>query len=93
VSAFVLIVNGAKRPVEAPGEESLLSVLHNRLDLTGTKYGCGEGQCGACTAGAGETPIFGLAPAVGNAIFAAAGIRLRSLPLAPEGLPGRASGH
>ena len=37
--------------------------------------------------GAGETPIVGLAPAVGNAIFAAAGIRLRALPLAPEGLP------
>jgi len=30
-------------------EESLLSVLRNHLNLTGTKYGCGEGQCGACT--------------------------------------------
>ncbi len=38
-------------------------------------------------AGAGETPIVGTAPAVGNAIFAATGIRLRSLPLVPEGLP------
>jgi nicotinate dehydrogenase subunit B len=38
-------------------------------------------------AGAGETPIVGLAPAVGSAIFAATGIRLRSLPMAPEGLP------
>ena len=38
-------------------------------------------------AGAGETPIVGLAPAVGNAIFNATGIRLRSLPLVPEGLP------
>lgn len=37
--------------------------------------------------GAGETPIVGIAPAAGNAIFAATGIRLRSLPLAPEGLP------
>ena len=38
------------------------------------------------SAGAGETPIVGLAPAVGNAIFAAANKRLRSLPLAPKGL-------
>jgi len=39
------------------------------------------------SAGAGETPIVGLAPAVGNAIFSATGIRLRSLPLVPDGLP------
>src|SRR5215467_5414445 len=44
-----LIVNGSKRSVDAPADETLLSVLRNRLDLTGTKYGCGEGQCGACT--------------------------------------------
>ena len=46
---FVLNVNGARLTVNAPQEESLLSVLRNRLNLTGTKYGCGEGQCGACT--------------------------------------------
>jgi aerobic-type carbon monoxide dehydrogenase small subunit (CoxS/CutS family) len=49
MSALVINVNGTKRSVEAPAGESLLSVLRNRLDLTGTKYGCGEGQCGACT--------------------------------------------
>ena len=39
------------------------------------------------SAGAGETPIVGIAPAVGNAIFEATGQRLRSLPLVPNGLP------
>ena len=46
---FVLNVNGAQLRVSASSEETLLSVLRNRLNLTGTKYGCGEGQCGACT--------------------------------------------
>ena len=46
---FVLNVNGARLRVSASAEESLLSVLRDHLDLTGTKYGCGEGQCGACT--------------------------------------------
>jgi aerobic-type carbon monoxide dehydrogenase small subunit (CoxS/CutS family) len=44
-----LQVNGTKRRVEVDGERSLLSVLRDELDLTGAKYGCGEGQCGACT--------------------------------------------
>ena len=44
-----LEVNGAKRRVDADSERTLLSVLRDDLDLTGTKYGCGEGQCGACT--------------------------------------------
>src|SRR5262249_8640421 len=38
------------------------------------------------SAGAGETPIVAVAPAIGNAIFQAAGVRLRSLPMAPNGL-------
>ena len=46
---LVLSVNGKPYKVNAPEEETLLSVLRNRLNLTGTKYGCGEGQCGACT--------------------------------------------
>ena len=48
------------------------TVLVNRPDLA--------------SAGAGETPIFGIAPAVGNAIFAATGVRLRSMPMVPDGL-------
>lgn len=47
--AFLLQVNGTEHRVDVPGERSLLSVLRDELDLTGTKYGCGEGQCGACT--------------------------------------------
>jgi aerobic-type carbon monoxide dehydrogenase small subunit (CoxS/CutS family) len=45
----ILNINGAPMQVSAPGDETLLSVLRNRLNLTGTKYGCGEGECGACT--------------------------------------------
>ncbi len=44
-----LRINGAKVRVNAGAERSLLSVLRDDLDLTGAKYGCGEGQCGACT--------------------------------------------
>jgi len=48
-SKYSLKVNGRAVAVEAEAEASLLSVLREELDLTGTKYGCGEGQCGACT--------------------------------------------
>jgi len=44
-----LEVNGKKYRLDADAAASLLSVLRDQLDLTGTKYGCGEGQCGACT--------------------------------------------
>src|SRR4026209_414538 len=44
-----LRINGGKRTLNAEGERTLLSVLRDDLDLTGSKYGCGEGQCGACT--------------------------------------------
>jgi len=42
-------VNGKERSVETEPERALLEVLREDLGLTGTKYGCGEGQCGACT--------------------------------------------
>jgi aerobic-type carbon monoxide dehydrogenase small subunit (CoxS/CutS family) len=44
-----LNVNGKMRTVDVESNVSLLPVLRNNLDLTGSKYGCGEGQCGACT--------------------------------------------
>ena len=44
-----LNVNGKRRTVDVDASVSLLSVLRDDLDLTGTKYGCGEGRCGACT--------------------------------------------
>ncbi|HEV8118211.1 MAG TPA: 2Fe-2S iron-sulfur cluster-binding protein, partial [Thermoanaerobaculia bacterium] len=43
MTAVVLQVNRESRSVDAPPDETLLSVLRNRLELTGTKYGCGEG--------------------------------------------------
>jgi len=42
-------VNGARYAIDAAPDTPLLSVLRDQLDLTGSKYGCGEGQCGACT--------------------------------------------
>ena len=44
-----LHINGSLMPVDVDAERTLLSVLRDDLDLTGSKYGCGEGECGACT--------------------------------------------
>ena len=77
-----LDVNGAKRRVDADSERTLLSVLRDDLDLTGTKYGCGEGQCAACTVlidgVATRSCITKLATAAGKRIVTIEG-------LAPEG--------
>jgi isoquinoline 1-oxidoreductase subunit alpha len=43
------IVNGKEVTVDVPGDMPLLWVLRDKLGLTGTKYGCGEGSCGSCT--------------------------------------------
>jgi len=44
-----LAINGKAYSIDADPQTSLLTVLREHLDLTGSKYGCGEGQCGACT--------------------------------------------
>jgi aerobic-type carbon monoxide dehydrogenase small subunit (CoxS/CutS family) len=49
MSEFILRVNGSERKIDVPDDTPLLWVLRDTLDLTGTKYGCGAGLCGACT--------------------------------------------
>ena len=46
---LTLLVNGVEHIVNVPSDQKLLYVLREDLGLTGAKYGCGEGQCGACT--------------------------------------------
>jgi aerobic-type carbon monoxide dehydrogenase small subunit (CoxS/CutS family) len=52
-----VIVNGTSHQLEVPPDEALLFVLRDRLGLTGAKYGCGEGQCGACTVLLGDRAV------------------------------------
>jgi aerobic-type carbon monoxide dehydrogenase small subunit (CoxS/CutS family) len=62
-----LHVNGRRRRVAADPERSLLSVLRDELDLTGAKYGCGEGRCGACTVLLDGQPVRSCTTQVGAA--------------------------
>lgn len=52
-----LDVNGSRHDLDVDPSRTLLSVLRDELALTGTKYGCGEGQCGACTVLLGERAV------------------------------------
>jgi aerobic-type carbon monoxide dehydrogenase small subunit (CoxS/CutS family) len=65
-SVTELNVNGAVTPIQADSARSLLSVLRDDLELTGTKYGCGEGQCGACTVLVDGLPVRSCTTKVGS---------------------------
>lgn len=55
--AFTLRVNGAKHEIDAEPETPLLWVLRDNIGLTGTKFGCGIAQCGACTVHLDGQPV------------------------------------
>jgi aerobic-type carbon monoxide dehydrogenase small subunit (CoxS/CutS family) len=77
-----LDVNGSKRRLDADADRTLLSVLRDDLDLTGTKYGCGEGQCAACTVLVDGLPVKSCLTRVGTL----AGKKILTIEgLAPEG--------
>ena len=64
---MVLNVNGVKREVNVDPDVALLTVLRDHLELTGSKYGCGEGACGACTVLINDNPTRSCITPVGNA--------------------------
>ncbi|HVY94921.1 MAG TPA: (2Fe-2S)-binding protein [Bryobacteraceae bacterium] len=54
---YSVTINGKKHSIDAPPDMPLLWVLRDLLRMTGTKYGCGAGVCGACTIHRGATPV------------------------------------
>ena len=79
------VVNGRPVSVTVDEETPLLDVLRNELDLTGAKYGCGEGECGACTVLLDGQPVRSCITAVGDC----AGKQVRTI----EGLSTRQQLH
>jgi isoquinoline 1-oxidoreductase alpha subunit len=88
MAALRLLVNGMSRSIEAEPDTPLLWVLRDVLNLTGTKFGCGIGQCGACTVHVDDAPARACLTTVGSvagkAITTIEGLsRARSHPLQP----------
>jgi isoquinoline 1-oxidoreductase subunit alpha len=82
MSEITLRVNGSERKVNVPDDTPLLWVLRDTLDLTGTKYGCGAGLCGACTVHLGGAAVRScvtpVSAAAGKSITTIEGLSLQS---------------
>ena len=77
-----LVVNGTRRRVDLPGDTPLLWVMRDSLGLTGAKYGCGAGHCGACTVHLDGVAVRSCAIPVARA----AGTRITTIEgLSPDG--------
>jgi aerobic-type carbon monoxide dehydrogenase small subunit (CoxS/CutS family) len=66
IRLFTLNVNGANRSTTTDEDRPLLDVLREDFHLTGTKYGCGEGECGTCTVLVGSVPRHSCITSVGE---------------------------
>jgi isoquinoline 1-oxidoreductase alpha subunit len=64
--AIALTINGQRHEVDVPPETPLLWVIRDVVGLTGTKYGCGIAQCGACTVHVGGQAVRSCVTAVGD---------------------------
>lgn len=85
--SITLHVNGADRRLQVDGSRTLLSVLRTELNLTGAKYGCGAGQCGACTVLLDDQPVrsctLPVSAVAGRAVTTIEGLKRRSGKLHP----------
>jgi isoquinoline 1-oxidoreductase alpha subunit len=84
--AITLSVNGKTETVDAPGDMPLLWVLRDRLNLKGTKFGCGVAQCGACTVHIDGRP----ARSCVTPVAAVAGARITTVEAVGETAVGKA---
>ena len=88
---YTVRINGRTHEVEGDPDDSLLSVLRYDLDLIGSKFGCGEGACGACTVlvdnQAARSCVTRLSAVAGKAVTTIEGLGGQAAPSGPAGVP------